>query len=261
MGKDNNKRKSILYGMGLLLLCCIWLGGCVSGENTGSTEHMDDTRQALGVWQESPTIEAENPLEENLAGMLQEQSAGMMVQIIAGENIGSGIIYEAKNDTIIIVTAGHVLENLQDFLTVIFFDGWAVQSSDYILSANADLAFIRIPGEQIPKEHQEAYFYARADLDSFDGSSNGDGVILMGSLNGVAGNAYEGVLVEQWIYVEDFDGYMMLAEANAMEGMSGGGLFNQRGELLGILCGGNDQGQVAAVPLSILRAVYEELQL
>lgn len=247
--------------MGLLFLCSILLGGCIRGEDTQDTEHMDDTRQALGVWQESPTIEAENPLEENLAGMLQEQSGGIMVQIIAGENIGSGIIYEAEEDTIIIVTAGHVLENLQDFLTVIFLDGWAVQSSDYILSSHADLAFIRISGEQIPKEHQEAYFYARADLESFDGSNNGDGVILMGSHNGVAGNAYEGVLVEKWIYVEDFQGYMMLAEANAMEGMSGGGVFNQRGELLGILCGGNDQGQVAAVPLSILLAVYEELQL
>ena len=36
--------------------------------------------------------------------------------------------------------------------------------------------------------------------------------------------------------------------------MSGGGLFDLQGHFLGILCGTDEEGEVAVVPLSILEA-------
>ena len=37
--------------------------------------------------------------------------------------------------------------------------------------------------------------------------------------------------------MEDFEQYMMFLRVNAYEGMSGGGVFDERGYLRGIFCG------------------------
>ena len=76
----------------------------------------------------------------------------------------------------------------------------------------------------------------------------------MGSRDGVAAEAYEGVLLDHWIYVEDYGCHMMWVRAEGKPGMSGGGLFDRQGLLLGILSGENGQGEVAAVPLSLILA-------
>ena len=47
---------------------------------------------------------------------------------------------------------------------------------------------------------------------------------------------------------------MMWVRAEGKPGMSGGGLFDRQGRLLGILSGENGQGEVAAVPLSLILA-------
>ena len=51
---------------------------------------------------------------------------------------------------------------------------------------------------------------------------------------------------------------MMLARGEALQGMSGGGVFDQRGHFIGILCGGNADGELAVLPLSIIEARYLE---
>ena len=76
----------------------------------------------------------------------------------------------------------------------------------------------------------------------------------MGSIEEAADRAYEGSVAEPWIYIEDFDNYMLLCHAYAIPGVSGGGVFTQEGILVGILCGGNEADQVAVLPWSVMEA-------
>ena len=68
-----------------------------------------------------------------------------------------------------------------------------------------------------------------------------------------------GTLIYSWIYAEDFSQYMMLVDGESFPGMSGGGVFDEDGNFLGILCGVNDAGESAAVPLSIILAEYMQV--
>ena len=45
---------------------------------------------------------------------------------------------------------------------------------------------------------------------------------------------------------------MMLATTYAEPGMSGGGVFDEQGRLIGILSGADEQGNLAIVPLAFI---------
>ena len=230
------------------------LNACNFRENT--MEGQMDTHKPLCL-PESPLIFSKQDEEENLAGKLQEQAAGMMVQIVAEGLLGSGVIYEADEDKLYIATAGHVLHKAEETVWITFVDGLSVLSSEYWRMEQEDLAFIAVPLTSIPKESLKQYYKVNIDKESFDKIKAKDRVIAMGSKTGVAKEAYEGRLVENWVYVESFQQYMMLANVELSEGMSGGGLYDSQGHFLGVLCGKNEDGEVAVLPLSVLQAAFE----
>lgn len=250
----------------LIMLCAILFCGCSEAAHTqpvDATVKQDInavTQEAMEekiVLQESPLLVSESPESENLAGMLQEQASGMMVQIEAGGLLGSGVIYEADDEMLYIATAGHVLAQAKGTVLITFADGFLVESTEYEVMEREDLAFIAIPLEKIPETSLKQYYKVNMDKDCFDSMKPGDGVIVMGSKSAVAGEAYEGELLENWIYVEDFKQYMMLARAELVQGMSGGGLFDAKGHFMGLLCGENEDGEVAVLPLSVLHAAFD----
>ena len=63
---------------------------------------------------------------------------------------------------------------------------------------------------------------------------------------------YDGDILEPWIYMEDYGQYMIWAQAEIRPGMSGGALFDDGGYFIGILSGGNGDGELSAVPLSLI---------
>ena len=68
-----------------------------------------------------------------------------------------------------------------------------------------------------------------------------------------------GIQTQDWIYVEDFGCHMMIGKADAVPGMSGGGVFDQTGTFLGIICGMDQEGNVAILPASVIASEYEVL--
>lgn len=222
---------------------------------------------AIIQWEKVKACEllAEEEKTENMAGLLQEQAGAMMVRIITENLSGSGVIYRLDDGQLWILTAAHVLEGWNGRASVSFCDGLAVECTEAYWSGEDDVAFLRIPyesmtqtGENIPEEinrHLDNYGRAAVDKEAFDNVRKGDAVIAMGSVKGVAENAYEGKLKESWIYVEDFSQYLMTAEVYVPPGMSGGGLFDSKGHLLGILCAGSCEDGVdeaAVIPLSVV---------
>ncbi len=240
--------KKRISALVICIVCMIFLGAC-------TRKIFYNPERASVLW-ESPELIYSNPDEENLADLLQKEASELMVQISAEGMIGSGVIYMAEEEHLVIVTAGHVLENAKGIIWVTFSDDFSIDTDQYMISKNSDAAFILVPLSKIPAEHLQRYYVANIDKESFDALQNGDNIIAMGSKSGVAKDAYEGKLLETWIYMEDFNQYMMLATVETFQGMSGGGLFDLQGHFIGILCGVNDDGEVAAIPLNILQAEY-----
>ena len=270
MNREMNKRKhgTVLLVLTLFLLTC---AGCGQQENlweksaagergqwveresgVGTASPQDET--AVGNAIIAPLLEWEDPETENLAGMLQDTCGGMMVQLTAGGFMGSGVIYLADENCLVIVTARHVLESAAEAVQITFADGWETETVDFSLSWLADLAILKVPLREIPAQRLEKYMTANVDKVSCDSLQAGDGCIVMGSRSGVAEDAYEGTVLDAWIYMEDYGQYMIWVKAAGKPGMSGGGLFDRRGHLLGILSGRSEDGEWAVVPLALLWA-------
>lgn len=229
-------------------------------EEQKSTEEAKDTMEPekagelLTALNRMEPLQFENPDNENLAAMLQEAGSGMMVQLQAGNLLGSGVICGVEKDKLLILTAAHVLEKAEGFVLVIFADGASVSTDEFECFERVDFAAVRVAGGDIPEDSLEKCICANVDKESFDTATTGTGCIAMGSRSGVAEEAYEGIILDHWIYMEDYGQYMMWVKAEGMPGMSGGGLFDRQGHFLGILSGGNEDGELAVVPLSLILA-------
>lgn len=248
MGRgDNRKKSAVLITILLLLAGC----GCSARTVLPPEEEGGQTVEEC-VISVASLLTWEDPDSENLAGMLQRECGGMLVQLEAGRFLGSGVIFSADENTLLIVTASHVLADADDSVKIIFVDGWVAESDDFLLWEQADLATVRLALDQIPEERLKEYRLVNVDRDAYDKLKEGDGCIVMGSRSGVAEEAYEGIVLEPWIYMEDYGHYMIWAKAYGKPGMSGGGLFDQKGHFLGILSGMSEDEEWAVVPLVFL---------
>ena len=81
--------------------------------------------------------------------------------------------------------------------------------------ADCDLGILEIPSAALPDSVWEECRIVVADKESYDRMGAGDRILVMGSVSEAAGNAYEGRLKESWIFLEDYDQYMMLAATYA----------------------------------------------
>ena len=177
-----------------------------------------------------------------------------LVSVTAGETSGSGILYEKDENGLYVLTAAHVVSGIGSGgqAALRFSDGWETSSGTVTSSQTADIALIRIPLEEIPAGRKALYQCVESDKESFDGLRTGDNCAAVG-LTGEDGYLrYEGSILEPWIYMEDYGQYMIWAEAGIQPGMSGGGLLDGNGRLIGILSGGSEVGELAAVPLSLI---------
>ncbi len=214
--------------------------------------------EVISEFQSNENFTVENPEDTNIADLLQRTASETTVRITADTLYGSGIIYKMDMESIVIVTAAHVIENAQN-VQVKFIDGTTVICSNIMVSNSSDVGFLKLETSSLPKDCLETCKYVSTDKESFDKLQAGDGIIVMGSIDDVAANAYEGEIIDTWIYTEDFQQYMMIGKTYALSGMSGGGVFDPNGLFIGILCGGNEENDIAILPLSIIVTEYNLL--
>ena len=235
-------------------LLCPGCGADRNQEDAAEAVSGNDARTDSYTLAVCPKLQWSDPENENLADLLQKQCGGMMVQISAGNHLGSGVIYDTQGDVMVIVTAAHVLADVQDTVGVAFFDGYEAECADFSVSERSDVAVLRIPLEQIPQENAAKYYRANVDNASYQKLEEGYGCIVMGCRDGVAADAYEGIILDPWIYMEDYGQHMIWVRAAGKAGMSGGGLFDRQGRYLGILSGVNEDDEWAVVPLGVVQA-------
>lgn len=210
------------------------------------------------IYSANDTFQAKDPENENLAGMLQDNASGVVVRIKTDRLIGSGIIWAMNSEYMTVITAAHVLSEA-NLLEITFIDGVSIRDNEahswkWHCCEDTDLAFIQIPISEVSDDTLEECRYVAVDKEIFDAITTGDRILVIGSTDAVAANAYEGTLTEAWIYMEDYQQYMMLGKTYAKPGMSGGGVFNDQGYFVGILSGADEDGNLAVVPLSLIWA-------
>lgn len=242
----------------LLNLCLILsLGGCggfvgdvpekenASGEENISMEG-DFSADGAGHSGEKP--------EDELV-----QSLAATVQIFADGFHGSGIIYEQWEDSVVLVTAGHVIPPECEEIKITFGDGAEAVCLDYQLMEDVDCAFLIVKEEKLPEDWQKKYGIVKKDRERFDAIQSDDSIFLADyQVENDLGCRFA-MMIENWIYVEDFAGHMMLLSGEAHSGMSGCGVFEENGCFLGILCGGNAEGELAVLPYSIIETRFTKL--
>lgn len=176
--------------------------------------------------------------------------SAQVVRIVCEGQSGSGVIYEAVEDQVIVVTAAHVVRDAEKAKVV-----WGKESvnnieiADIVIVPDLDLAFLRIG-------NADAKWSARQNMPGSE-KDDLDEIFLRGC--NAAGELIEisGNVLEEWIYVEDFGCHMMVGNAGAAPGMSGGGVFDEAGIFYGIVCGMDEDNNVAILPASVISSEYD----
>lgn len=237
-----------------LLILLLGLAGCSRDEEEIASEAAPDIEI---TYEEKTTFTEAESLDELetecLVGRLERLHSGTMVQVVAENVTGSGVIVWETEEELFLVTAAHVLAKQPEKVRVRLIDEIQVDCVEYQMAEHADLALLRISKEEIA-EYQVAVMAA-----DDTGAQTGSLIAVMGSRTAAASQIQEGMVLEPWIYVEDYGQHMLLLQAELTMGMSGGGVFDQEEELIGIISGTNEYGEAVAVPVSVLRTEFEEL--
>ncbi len=177
-----------------------------------------------------------------------------LVQVQQQEAKGCGIIWDINEQEAVLVTAAHVVADAKEKARITFYNGrWA--DADVIYTAdNADVAFLSIPTEELGGLEWVDYTYVKLDEEKEADLRTGDELLIFWD----NAQCLRAEVLNPMLYMEDFGEHMIWAEATAVHGMSGSGVFDSQGNLMGILCGGNEQNEIAVLPVSTIRTEYDK---
>lgn len=248
----------------LILLSLIWVLTACGGHDAGAEPPRGEnpTKEAQRSVSDvdpqapgSPAARTEGDIGGGPEQEIQQYLNQVTVQIRGSKYLGSGVIWAAEEDVLVIATAAHVTED-NSSMTVQFGTGDPVEARLCHSSDQVDAAFLEVSLEAVRRQ-EIIWQTARQDKEVCDRLEAGEPLIIMGSVEESADRVYSGSVTESWIYMEDFDNYMLLGHAYAIPGVSGGGVFTQDGILVGILCGGNEADEIAVLPWSVMEAAYD----
>ena len=173
------------------------------------------------------------------------------VRIQADGHYGSGSLLEVSENELIIVTNRHVLQYWNEDSYVTFFNGASCGGEVLWLSEEADIGFLKANLQTLSEEEKR-------DLQAIEiaGESpqKGDYFFMIDMASDVWNKKlYEGQILEPKIYIEEFGTDMLYGESCFSPGMSGCGIFDMQGRYIGMLTGGTQQNEIAAVPADAIQ--------
>ena len=182
-----------------------------------------------------------------------------VVRLERGNLFGSGVIWKMEENCIWVITNQHILtEDFgTDLLEVVFWDGIRTVGEIAGVSDEYDLGFVKINLQEMGYYTAGKYFQVRHDAEVFKNLNPGDDIFVLGSADYPAGNLYYGTIGNRSVYMDAFGTEMLWAYCEVKAGMSGSGVFDRYGNLLGIVCAGNDKKEAAVLPIDKILAEWE----
>lgn len=191
-------------------------------------------------------------------GKSVEDVLGSCVRIQAKGHYGSGSILTIDANEITIVTNRHVLQYWDEDSYVTFFNGAVCNGRMIGVSELADVGFLHVfTGELLPEELDNIKSVEARKA----GLKRGDWFVMADLASDLWNPVfYHGQILEPLKYLEEFGMDMVYGESAFKEGMSGCGVFDEDGKYIGMLTGGTDQNEIAAVPAKVVMSLYEDME-
>ena len=185
---------------------------------------------------------------------------------------GSGVIIAQNDEELLIVTNNHVVDNEGNYsyysvsstgLTVKFIDESTADAVVKGTDSEADLAVIAVKLSDLSEETMDAIRIAVCG-DS-DALKVGTGVIAIGNAMGYGQSVTTGIVSakNRDVTIDGITRSLMQTDAAINPGNSGGGLFNSKGELIGINSAKSVdtsvEGMGFAIPINSASEIIEDL--
>lgn len=217
-----------------------------------------------------PSIDASD-VKQSVAAVVAARKPSV-VEISCGDRRGSGVITKLENNKIYVLTNAHVLEGSNSSLVRFYGEDGYYSASTVGYSSFYDIAVVSVSGHT-PK-------YEVFDLDGsefFDRGldyNEGDFVVAIGNAMSMGIAAYDGIISKSHNLLKYEDKHVPVLRTTAAinAGMSGGGLFDMSGRLVGLgtyrmtsSVEGSDSHKYDvedtgfAVPISIVYPLYKQI--
>ncbi len=260
------KRKKILF---IALICVIVIAmtglgvGCYYGGKTaglaqsGSLEPQKITTYVSTDSQiYNSTAEVVSAVADTVVEIQTESVTTQWGQQYVVSGAGSGVIVSKSETTYYIITNNHVIAGAND-ITVTTRKGEHYTATLVATDDSADIAVVTISSEQ------QLSVAVWGDSDELN---IGDDLIAIGNpLGSLGGTVTKGILsaAGRTITVGNFAMTLLQTDTAINPSNSGGGLFNMRGELIGIVNAKTTDEEIEgicfAIPGNAARSVYNDL--
>ncbi len=209
-------------------------------------------------------------LDEDNCEKAYENVKACVVRINMENAYGSGVIWEITSENIVIVTNKHVLDYWNGQASnVLFSHGFYARAEILGISEDYDVGFLTVDNKELDYIELEQLRYAHFDMSAYNEMQEGDNIFCVGAKGGYSegdenaalsnGIYLQGSIGNMWQYIDEFEEYMIYGYGYGTPGISGGGTFDARGNLIGMISGGTIVGEIASVPLTIIIEAYAEL--
>ncbi len=206
-------------------------------------------------------ISGEQGYREEQKGAAKDTSEDPTVKVIesaviieSGDLVGCGNVWETDGDIVTVITASHVIADEED-VRVRLANGDVLGAEALRNDTESDYCFLRVKAgdvsgvtgivraDDLPQAGAEVFMAL-----PFLPESASIGTV--GLDKGESGPAVsKGVVISPGIYSEDLTMDVIYCSIDVSEGMSGGGLFDDKGRYLGFLIGGSDEAEGMFLPV------------
>ncbi|MCR4989409.1 MAG: serine protease [Lachnospiraceae bacterium] len=174
----------------------------------------------------------------------------------------SGFIINIGDEYVTMVCTAHGTDDWGEGSSVVFFEGSESFGQIYGVDDELDLAFIDIPVSELPEKTLSLIYAVKRAPEEVDITSN-----RIYAYNFFYEDKKEkdslfirtdGELETDEGYVYDLDVLAMKGKLSSLsEGMSGSPLFNKKGECIGMIRAGDDEGGFAALSIKYFPEPYK----
>lgn len=255
--------KKVIISLVILCFCTISVPAqVVCAKETSLPPHLIQTVSSQDIYEGMLALELFTcpVLREADTMAAYENVKNSVVRLDMGAAYGSGVIFRLTADAVIIATNRHVLEYWNEDSGVVWFpQGYYVDAAALGSSAESDVGFLRVDGGELGYDVLMTLRSVGTDGEIESGETQIRGFCVGADRREEKPVFYEAELEKEERYIELFQEDMLYGHGFAREGMSGGGIFDDRGRLLGLLAGGTYQNEIAGVPADRVMEAYREI--